>query len=65
MPPKETFGLARALSLHQQGETDMIDDPKTPTHPVEEPNERPMEVPDEGGDTDFPGNTPDEVPEDM
>lgn len=43
----------------------MIEDPKTPTHPVEEPNERPVEVPDEGGDLDFPGNTPDEVPEEM
>jgi hypothetical protein len=43
----------------------MIDDPKDPVRPVEEPSERPSEVPGDGGDTDFPGSTPDEVPEDM
>jgi hypothetical protein len=43
----------------------MIDDPKDPVHPIEEPAQRPNEIPDDGGDVDFPGNTPDEVPEDM
>jgi hypothetical protein len=41
----------------------MIDDPKIPTRPIEEPNERPIEVPDDGGDIDFPGGAPDETPE--
>ncbi len=41
------------------------DDPKIPTRPIEEPNERPDEVPPEGGDVDYPGGTPDEAPENM
>lgn len=41
------------------------DDPKIPTRPIEEPNERPDEVPPEGGDVDYPGSTPEEAPENM
>jgi hypothetical protein len=41
----------------------MIEDPRIPTRPVESPTERPDEVPAEGGDVDFPGGTPEEVPD--
>jgi hypothetical protein len=41
------------------------DDPKIPTRPIEEPNERPDEIPPDGGDVDYPGGAPEEAPEDM
>lgn len=40
----------------------MIQDPKTPTRPIEEPNDWPDEVPPDGGDVDFPSGSPDETP---
>jgi hypothetical protein len=61
----ETLRGAVGCPYSTQGENAMIDDPKEPVRPVEEPSERPSEVPGDGGDTDFPGSTPDEVPEHM
>lgn len=52
----------------------MTDDPKIPPRPIEEPNERPDEIPPDqgdvdfpggGGDVDFPGGAPDEAPEQL
>jgi hypothetical protein len=41
-----------------QRRCEMIDDPKTPERPVEEPNDWPDEVPPDKGDVDFPGGAP-------
>lgn len=56
---------AGVVSLPLRRELMTEDDPKIPTRPIEEPNERPDEVPPEGGDVDYPGGTPDEAPENM
>lgn len=41
----------------------MTHDPKTPSRPIEEPNEWPDEVLPDGGDVDFPGGAPEEAPD--
>jgi hypothetical protein len=43
----------------------MTDDPKIPERPVEAPVQEPNEIPDDGGDVDFPGGAPEEAPGDM
>ncbi|WP_373474630.1 hypothetical protein [Sphingorhabdus sp.] len=40
----------------------MTQDPKSPSRPIEEPNDWPDEVPPDKGDSDFPGEAPDETP---
>ena len=40
----------------------MIDDPKTPERPVEDPSDWPDEVHPDKGDVDFPGGAPQEQP---
>lgn len=48
-----------------QRRTKMINDPKTPERPVEEPNDWPDEVPPDTGDVDFPGGAPQEHPDEI
>jgi hypothetical protein len=62
---KKQLSGACVVFLSTRREAMTEDDPKIPTRPIEEPSERPDEVPPEGGDVDYPGGTPEEAPENM